>query len=162
MLTGLGLAETTPGPLILVLVFVGYLGAFRAATGLDPFVSGLIGALIVLWMTFVPCFLWIFAGAPFIERLRGNVILASALAAITAAVVGVIANLAVWFGLQVLFERVGQGTAGPLHWPAPELASLDWRAAVVFLFAGLWLWRHGPLIPMLGLAAALGLGLRAI
>ncbi len=162
MLTGLGLAETTPGPLILVLVFVGYLGAFRAGTGLDPFVSGLIGALIVLWMTFVPCFLWIFAGAPFIERLRGNAALASSLAAITAAVVGVIANLAIWFGLQVMFAEVGQGNLGPLHWPSPLWASFDWRAALIFAASGIWLWRHGPLIPMLGLAAAAGLGLRAI
>src|SRR3712207_5323788 len=110
MLTGLGLAETTPGPLILVLVFVGFLAGFRGATGLDPLASGIAGAVITAWVTFAPSFLFIFAGAPFIERLRGNGALAGALAAVTAAVVGVIANLGLWFGLHVLFGDVATAT----------------------------------------------------
>ena len=103
MVDGLGLAETTPGPLILVTQFVGFLAAFRDAAPFSPLVAGLIGAAMTLWVTFVPSMLWIFAGAPFIEQLRGNRNLAGALAAITAAVVGVILNLSVWFALHVLF-----------------------------------------------------------
>jgi chromate transporter len=105
MLDGLGLAESTPGPLILVVQFVGFLAAFQAG-GEWPLLAGFIGALITVWVTFVPCFLWIFLGAPYVERLRGNHALSSALNAITAAVVGVIANLALWFTTHVLFERV--------------------------------------------------------
>ena len=111
MLDGLALAETTPGPLVLVLSFVGYLAAFRQATGLDPLVAGLLGATLVAWVTFIPCFLWIFLGAPHIERLSANRALSGALAAITAAVVGVIANLALWFALHTLF-RVGHDHSG--------------------------------------------------
>jgi chromate transporter len=99
MLDGLGLAESTPGPLIMVVQFVGFLAAYQVAAGDHPLLSGVLGALLTVWVTFVPCFLWIFLGAPYIEALRGNVALASALAAITAAVVGVIANLALWFRL---------------------------------------------------------------
>lgn len=106
MLDGLGLAETTPGPLIMVTQFVGFLGAFREPGGLNPFVAGTLGGLLTTWVTFVPCFLWIFLGAPFIEKLRSNRALSAALAAVTAAVVGVILNLAVWFGLHVLFGKV--------------------------------------------------------
>jgi chromate transporter len=117
MLTGLGLAETTPGPLILVLVFVGFLAGFRGETGLDPLVGGIAGAIVTGWVTFAPSFLFIFAGAPFVERLRGNRALAGALAAVTAAVVGVIANLALWFGLHVLFGEVGAAEFGPCDNP---------------------------------------------
>ncbi len=109
MLDGLGLAETTPGPLILVLQFVGYLAAYREAGGLDPVAAGVIGATITVWVTFAPCFLWIFLGAPYIERLRKVALLNAAFAAITAAVVGVILNLALWFGLHVLFG-IGGGS----------------------------------------------------
>jgi chromate transporter len=136
MLTGLGLAETTPGPLILVLVFVGFLAGFRGETGLDPLASGIAGAVITLWVTFAPSFLFIFAGAPFIERLRGNRALAGALAAVTAAVVGVIANLGLWFGLHVLFGEVGQVRFGPVQLPAPELRSFDPAAALIAVAAG--------------------------
>jgi chromate transporter len=114
MLVGLGLAETTPGPLILVLVFVGFLGGAREA-GLDPLSGGLIGGSLALFFTFAPCFLWIFAGAPHIERLRSVKWLTAGLAAITAAVVGVISNLAVWFALHVLFESVGEVLERAIH-----------------------------------------------
>ena len=106
MVDGLGLAETTPGPLILVTQFVGFLAAFRDAAPFSPVVAGIIGAAMTTWVTFVPSMLWIFAGAPFIEQLRANRQLSGALAAITAAVVGVILNLSVWFALHVLFGQV--------------------------------------------------------
>ncbi|HEU0071462.1 MAG TPA: chromate efflux transporter [Alphaproteobacteria bacterium] len=131
MLDGLGLAETTPGPLILVLEFVGFLAAYRHAVGIDPMLAGLIGAGVTLWATFAPCFLWIFVGAPYVEALRGNKPLAGALGAITAAVVGVIANLALWFGLHVLFrDMTGQRFLG-LELQVPRLASLDIAAALL-------------------------------
>ncbi len=130
MITGLGLAETTPGPLILVLVFVGFLGGARLA-GVDPLTGGLAGAAVTLWFTFVPCFLWIFAGAPYVETVRQVRWLASALAAVTAAVVGIIANLALWFGLHVLFGIVGNTAVGPAVVPVPELTTFDpWAAAI--------------------------------
>src|SRR3970282_1017985 len=106
MLDGLGLAESTPGPLILVTQFVGFLGAFRNPGGLDPVAAGILGAVVTVWATFAPSFLWIFLGAPFIERLRGNAVLRGALITITSAVVGVILNLAVWFGIHALFRDV--------------------------------------------------------
>ena len=106
MLDGLGLAESTPGPLIMVTQFVGFLGAWRDHGGLSPLVAGTLGGLLTTWVTFVPCFLWIFVGAPYVEALRANKALSGALAAITAAIVGVILNLAVWFGLQVLFGEL--------------------------------------------------------
>ena len=99
MVVGLGLAETTPGPLIMVVEFVGFVGAYQHPGGLDPLVAGVLGAVVVTWATFAPCFLWIFLGAPYVERLRGNVRLSAALETITAAVVGVIANLAVTFAV---------------------------------------------------------------
>ena len=123
MLDGLGLAETTPGPLILVVQFVAFLGAYRDPGGLDPVTGGVVGLLLATWVTFVPCFLWIFLGAPYVERLRANQALAAVLQAITAAVVGVILNLAIWFALHVLFTEVRPaGTIGP---PVPLPASLD-------------------------------------
>jgi chromate transporter len=133
MLDGLGLAETTPGPLIMVLQFVGFLAAYRAPGALDPLLAGCLGALLTTWVTFAPCFLWIFAGAPYIEALRGNTAISSALSAITAAVVGVIMNLALWFALHVVFREVRTFDvlgAGP---DLPVLSSIDWRAAVLSL-----------------------------
>ena len=118
MVDGLGLAETTPGPLILVTQFVGFLAAFRDAAPFSPVTAGVIGAAMTTWVTFVPSMLWIFAGAPFVERLRANRQLSGALAAITAAVVGVIFNLSVWFALNVLFGKVTEMHAGPLRWYA--------------------------------------------
>ena len=106
MLDGLGLAETTPGPLIMVTQFVGFIGAYRNPGALDPMLAGTLGALVASWVTFAPCFLWIFLGAPYIEKLRGNAVLARVLSCITAAVVGVILNLTVWFGVQVLFTEL--------------------------------------------------------
>src|SRR6185295_7098014 len=105
MLDGLGLAESTPGPLIMVVQFVGFLAAYQLAGNEHALLAGVLGATLTVWVTFVPCFLWIFLGAPYIETLRGNLPLASALAAITAAVVGVIANLALWFAIHVLFAQ---------------------------------------------------------
>ncbi|MCM0000572.1 MAG: chromate efflux transporter [Erythrobacter sp.] len=135
MADGLGLAETTPGPLILVTQFVGYLAAFRAPEPFTPLVAGLLGAGLTTWVTFAPCFLWIFAFAPWIDRLGQAVWLKGGLAAVTAAVVGVIANLTLWFGLHVLFARVGEVTAGPFTLSWPELASFDWRAGALALLA---------------------------
>ena len=106
MLDGLGLAESTPGPLIMVTQFVGFLGAWRDQAGMHPLLAGTLGGLLTTWVTFTPCFLWIFVGAPYVEALRSNKALSGALAAITAAIVGVILNLGVWFGLQVLFGEL--------------------------------------------------------
>lgn len=157
MLDGLAMAETTPGPLILVLVFVGFTAAFRLPPGIDPLSSGIIGAALTTWVTFVPCFLWIFLGAPHIERLRQNKALAGALSAITAAVVGVILNLAIWFGLHVVFRQVGTVTAGPLSLAWPELASIDVAAAVLALLSAIALFRlKTGMIPTLIGAAILG------
>ena len=132
MLDGLGLAETTPGPLILVLEFVGFLGAYRSPGALDPMLAGVFGALLTLWVTFVPCFLWIFLGAPYIEALRGRRSLDAALSAITAAVVGVILNLAIWFALHVVFGQVDEvQTLAGVRLYVPELGSLDPAAALL-------------------------------
>lgn len=135
MADGLGLAETTPGPLILVTQFVGYLAAFRAPEPFSPLVAGLLGAALTTWVTFAPCFLWIFALAPWIDRMGRAVWLKGGLAAVTAAVVGVIANLTAWFALHVLFARVGEVEAGPLRLSWPDLASFDWRAGVLAALA---------------------------
>lgn len=161
MLTGLGLAETTPGPLILVLVFVGYLAGARL-TGWDEIAGGLAGAGVTLWFTFVPSFLFVLAGAPFVERLRRIGWLTSALAGVTAAVVGVIASLALWFGLHALFGVVGEALLGPFSLPLPDLASLDWRAGLIAVGAAVALLRlHWNLFVVLGLAAVAGVALSA-
>ncbi|HEX8418114.1 MAG TPA: chromate transporter, partial [Methylobacterium sp.] len=125
MLDGLGMAETTPGPLIMVLQFVGFMAAFREPGALSPLVAGTLGGLVATWVTFVPCFLWIFLGAPFIEVLRGNAGLNGALSAVTAAVVGVILNLALWFSIHTLFRETRPLRAGPVAFDAPVLASAD-------------------------------------
>jgi chromate transporter len=152
MMDGLGLAETTPGPLILVNQFVGYMAAYQ--TG--GWVLGVAGSGVALWMTFVPSFLFIFSGAPFIDRLTHMPRLSGALAAITAAVVGVIANLSLWFALHVLFSEVPETTLGPLHLTWPDLTSPRPLPALIAALAALaLLWRHWPLLPVLGLAAAL-------
>lgn len=162
MIDGLGLAETTPGPLILVLQFVGFLAAFRAETGLDPLLAGLLGGLLTLWVTFAPSFLFIFAGAPYAERLRQNVGLASALAAISAAVVGVIAHLALWFALHVLFARVSDWSAGPLRLAVPDWTTLDGTALALTALALVLVLRLrigvAPLVLVFALAG-LGVGL---
>ena len=154
MADGLGLAETTPGPLILVTQFVGYLAAFRAPEPFSPLVAGLLGAALTTWVTFAPCFLWIFAFAPWIDRLSHAVRLKGGLAAVTAAVVGVIANLTAWFTLHVLFADVGERQFGPLrlYWPDP--ASFDWRAGVLAaLCAALIFGAKWSVLRVLGVAA---------
>ncbi|MCB1488384.1 MAG: chromate efflux transporter [Bauldia sp.] len=161
MLDGLALAETTPGPLIIVLSYVGYIAAFRAETGLDPVLAGLVGGILTAWVTFVPCFLWIFLGAPHVERLRGNVGLSGALSAITAAVVGVILNLALWLGLHVLFREVGVLDLGPASPAWPVWSTVDPVAVALMLVAMVALFRlRLGIVATLGLCGLLGLGVR--
>ena len=158
MLAGLGLAETTPGPLILILVFVGFVGAFRDAGLLDPLISGMLGAMVTLWVTFVPCFIWIFLGAPFVEVLRGNKILAGSLAAITAAVVGVIANLSIWFGAHVLFDELTPRSVMGQVLGLPILTSLNLAAAAIAIVSAIFLFRGGGLAPLLIGSTIAGIG----
>ncbi len=163
MLDGLGLAETTPGPLILVLQFVGFLAAYRDTGTLEPMVAGLLGATLTVWVTFVPCFLWIFAGAPYVEALRGRPGLSAALAAITAAVVGVILNLALWFALHVLFAEIHEIRAGGLRLLVPEASSLDPVALVLAVAALVALLRFKfGMLPVLGAAALSGVAVRLL
>ena len=158
MLDGLGLAETTPGPLIMVVQFVGFLAAYRNPGGLDPWTAAVLGATLVTWVTFVPSFLWIFLGAPHIERLRGHAALDGALTAITAAVVGVILNLAVWFALHVVFGRVVTWQGFGLSLELPVLASLDPAALILTLGAVVAAFRlRLGMLPLLVGCAALGL-----
>ena len=157
MVDGLGLAETTPGPLILVTQFVGFLAAFRDAAPFSPVIAGVLGAAMTTWVTFVPSMLWIFAGAPFVEPLRANRQLSGALAAITAAVVGVILNLSVWFALHVLFGKVTEMRAGPLRWYAFDPLALDLRATVLAVIAAVLAFGlHRSLIEVVVAMAALG------
>ena len=129
MLDGLGMAETTPGPLIMVLQFVGFMGAYREAGWAMPMLAGTVGGLLATWVTFAPCFAWIFLGAPFMEGLRANKALSAALSAVTAAVVGVILNLAIWFAIHVIWREVTRHQLGPLSLELPVLGSIDWLAA---------------------------------
>jgi chromate transporter len=128
MLDGLALAETTPGPLIMVVQYVAFIAAFRHPGGLPPYVAAVIGSLLTTWVTFVPCFLWIFLGAPYVESLRGNRILSAALSSITAAVVGVILNLSVWFAVHTIFRNVSQHVVGLIRVDLPEWRSLNLAA----------------------------------
>jgi chromate transporter len=158
MLDGLGMAETTPGPLVQVVQFVGFMGAYRQGAELPPLVAGIYGAILTTWVTFVPCFLWIFLGAPYIEHLRGNKSLSTALSGITAAVVGVILNLAVWFAIQTLFGQVDEQYWGPLRLYVPHWATIDWASLLIALaaFVALFRFKTGMLTT---LAGAVGLGL---
>jgi chromate transporter len=163
MLDGLGMAETTPGPLIMVLQFVGFMAALREAGWAEPLWAASLGGLLATWVTFAPCFAWIFLGAPFMERLRANAALATALATVTAAVVGVILNLALWFAVHVIWQEVTRVEWGLVSLEVPVLATVNWVAAGL---TGLALWavfglRLG-LAQVLGGAAALGLGLHAL
>jgi chromate transporter len=161
MVDGLGLAETTPGPLILVSQFVGFLAAYRASAPFDPAMAAVLGAAITTWTIFAPSFLWIFAGAPFIEDVRGNRRLAGALAAITGAVVGVILNLAVWFTLHVLFRSITETHFGPVRWFSVEAASLDVAAAVLTIIAAALMFAaHRGLMTTVAIMAALGIVVR--
>ncbi len=161
MLDALGLAETTPGPLILVTEFVGTLAAFRHGGG-PPILMGILGALVTLWATFAPCFLWIFAGAPYIERLNAIPALRSALSAITAAVVGVILNLTVWFALHVLFARHTRVTFGPVDVEWPDWTSLRIETAALAVLAALLLFAlHRGIVTTLAVTAAAALAIHA-
>lgn len=125
MLDGLGMAETTPGPLIQVVQFVGFMGAYRHPGTLNPMVAGILGSILTTWVTFAPCFLWIFLGAPYIEHLRGNKSLSSALSGVTAAVVGVVLNLGVWFSIHTLFEQVNETHAFGMRLLIPAWQTID-------------------------------------
>ena len=131
MLDGLGMAETTPGPLIMVVQFVGFMGAYRNPGALDPLTAGIVGSILTTWVTFVPCFFWIFIGAPYIEKLRGNQQLSAALSAITAAVVGVVLNLAVWFSLHTLFETISTQNFYRLRLLVPDTSTLSVPSLVI-------------------------------
>lgn len=160
MLDALGLAETTPGPLILVVEMVGFLGAYRNPGAWSPLAAGILGACITTWVTFVPCFTWVFVGGPYIEKLRGYRPLRIVLSAVTAAVVGVIANLSLWFALHTLFRVVDARGAGPFHWLVPSPSSLDPRAMALSLLAGLALFRWKWSVPKtLFVTASCGIGL---
>jgi chromate transporter len=156
MLDGLGMAETTPGPLIMVTQFVGFMGAWRHPGGLDPLLAATLGGLLTTWVTFVPCFLWIFLGAPFAEKLRSNRALSAALTAITAAVVGVVLNLALWFALHSLFREVREVNAGPLSFDLPVAASVDLAACALAAAALVAIFRFklGAPVVLAGCAAA--------
>jgi len=155
MLDGLGMAATTPGPLIMVLQFVGFLAAWRHAAPLSPLAAAIAGSVITTWVTFVPCFLWIFLGAPYIEALRGKVALTAALSGVTAAVVGVILNLAVWFSIHTLFTRTGEAHVLGARLLIPDLSTLDPVALVLAIAAVVALFRFkaGMIVTLLVCAA---------
>jgi chromate transporter len=157
MVDALGLAETTPGPLILVTQFVGYLAGHRLGGG-TPWVMGTLGAIVALWATFAPCFLWIFAGAPYVEWLNQQPRLKSALAAVTAAVVGVILNLTVWFALNVLFSKVSDTSVGPFKFAMPDVSTLSFRALVLSALAFVLMFAyHRGIITTLAICAGLAI-----
>ena len=147
--------------MILVVQFVAFLGSYRAPDGLDALTAGILGGLLATWVTFVPCFLWIFLGAPYVERLRGNWRLSAALAAITAGVVGVVLNLAVWFAMHVIFADVDETWIGPLRLILPNPATLDPLALAVAVAAMLaMLWLKAGILPTIAGAGAFGIALR--
>ncbi|MES0172526.1 chromate efflux transporter [Mesorhizobium sp. M0006] len=157
MLDGLGMAETTPGPLIMVTQFVGFMGAYRAPGVLNSLVAGTLGGLLTTWVTFVPCFLWIFLGAPYIESMRSNKALSAALSTITAAVVGVILNLAVWFALHVLFRDLHQVDLLGMRLDVPALGSINIPSLLLTLGAMLAVFRFKVgVIPVLAACSILG------
>lgn len=158
MLDGLGMAETTPGPLIMVVQFVGFMGAFRNPGMLPPMLAGVLGSMITVWVTFVPCFLWIFLGAPYIEALRGARSLSTALSAITAAVVGVILNLSIWFALHTVFGSVLEETIGPARVYVPVWQTISWPSLILASLAMLAMFRfHAGMARTLAGTALLGL-----
>ena len=156
MLDGLGMAETTPGPLIMVLQFVGFMAAFRDSSGLSPMLAGTLGGLLATWVTFIPCFLWIFLGAPFIEALRGNQALNGALSAITAAVVGVVLNLAIWFAVHTIFREVQPVRRAIFSFDAPVLGSVNYAALFLSIAAAIAIFRFktGMIHTLLACSAA--------
>ena len=163
MLDGLGMAETTPGPLIMVLQFVGFVAAYRDPGALSPLVAGTLGGILATWVTFVPCFLWIFVGAPFIEHLRGISALNSALAAITAAVVGVILNLALWFAIHTIFGETIPVRVWPLAFDAPVPSSLNPWALGLSIGAAMAIFRlKWGMIPTLACSCVAGVVLHLV
>ena len=163
MLDGLGMAETTPGPLIMVLQFVGFMAAFRAPGIFSPLLAGALGGLLATWVTFTPCFLWIFVGAPYIEQLRGDKSLSGALSAITAAVVGVILNLAVWFAIHTMFHATRRLEGFGIGVDAPIPASLDVWSLTLALCAAIAIFRFKlGMIPTLAASCAAGVALHAV
>ncbi|MGN6584696.1 MAG: chromate efflux transporter [Rhizobiaceae bacterium] len=163
MLDGLGMAETTPGPLIMVLQFVAFMAAYRHPGGLDPLMAGTLGGLLATWVTFAPCFLWIFLGAPFIEILRGDRAISGALSAITAAVVGVILNLAVWFAVHTLFAKLDQLRWRGWGFDAPVPSSVNVWGLLLSIGALLAMFRFKVgMIPTLAMSSAAGVALYAI
>jgi chromate transporter len=160
MVRGLALAETTPGPLIMVVQFVAFLGAYRNPGDLNPWVAAVVASLLTVWVTFVPSFLFIFLGAPYVERLRGSAALSAALTGVTAAVVGVIANLALYFAVHTLFARTTEASAGPLGLLLPVWSSYVWEACVVAAVAVVLVFRlRWSVLRTLGVCALLGLAL---
>jgi chromate transporter len=158
MITGLALAETTPGPLIMVVQFVAFVGAYQDPGSLNPWVAAVVASLLTTWVTFVPCFVFVFVGAPYVERLRGNHALSAALTGIMAAVVGVIANLAIYFALHTLFRDVSTVTRGPVHLQLPDLGSVKPLSLAVALLAALLLFRaRWSVLRTLGACAVVGL-----
>jgi chromate transporter len=152
------MAETTPGPLIMVLQFVGFMAAYRDPGPLAPMMAGTLGGLLATWVTFTPCFLWIFLGAPFVETLRGNKALNAALSAITAAVVGVVLNLAIWFAIHTVFRETVPVRAFPLSFDAPNFLTVDAWALVLSVAAAIAIFRFKVgMIPTL--AACCGAGI---
>ena len=163
MLDGLGMAETTPGPLIMVLQFVGFMAAYREPGGLSPMLAGTLGGLLATWVTFTPCFLWIFLGAPFIERLRDNAALTGALSAITGAVVGVILNLAIWFAVHTVFRSVQPVRGYGFNFDVPVFASIDPWAFALSLAAAVAIFRFKiGMIPVLAGCSFAGIALHLI
>jgi chromate transporter len=158
MLDGLGMAETTPGPLIMVLQFVGFMAAFRDPGAISPMLAGTLGGLLATWVTFTPCFLWIFLGAPFTEVMRGNKALAGALSTITAAVVGVILNLAIWFAIHTLFHATVPVSSLGFSFEAPILSSVDPWALGLSVAAAAAIFRfNAGMLHTLGTCAVAGL-----
>ncbi|RKR92916.1 chromate transporter [Micromonospora pisi] len=158
MVRGLALAESTPGPLIMVLQFVAFLGAYHHPGNLDPWMAGVVGSLLTTWVTFVPCFLFILLGAPYVEHLRGNHTLSAALTGVTAAVVGVIANLGLYFATHTLFATNHTITAGPLHLELPDLGTARWIPLTIASIAAMLIFRFKwSVLRTLGISAALGL-----
>ena len=158
MLDGLGMAETTPGPLIQVVQFVAFLGAHRDPAPFTPMTAAVLGSIVTTWVTYAPCFLWIFVGAPYVEALRRSRLVSRALAGIMAAVVGVILNLSVWFALHALFGRVDELEWGPLRLTLPEPGTLDVGALAIAIVAALAIFRaHWGMARTLALSVALGL-----
>src|SRR5438874_3479194 len=163
MLDGLGMAETTPGPLIMVLQFVGFMAAYRDPGSLPPMLAGTLGGLLATWVTFTPCFLWIFLGAPFIEKLRGNKALSAALSAITAAVVGVILNLSIWFAIHTLFRQTNPVHGFGFAFDAPVFSSVDIPALVLAIAAATAIFRFNMgMLTVLGGSCAAGILLRLV